>query len=157
MRKIGISFKVRVVGVLDILIGSFIGFWLLTIGLVITVYSAAINKSPMEFFYLGLAVAFAALFLIGGILIICKRAYCRIFLNTAWGLAVLLAAICIFAEAKLSFFADSFAKGIDFKYFSIAQCLGTIGFCSVVAALGILHIRFVNSNKVKELFRQKQI
>jgi len=151
MGKPTIAFILRAIGVIDMIIGGFIEFWLLTIGLYIVFYSFDMNKTPSDFVYLFLALVFGVLFIIGGIGILCKRPWSRIYLNTAWGLSILLLAFYIFMELRSGFSAD----GIGSEYFYIGSWLGGIIFCSFMAALGVLHIRFLNSSTVKDYLTMK--
>ena len=147
MGKLSLSTKLRIVGIINIIIGSLVAFWMLTAGLVMTLYAADMNKTPSVFFGLVIALVFAGLYLKGGIGIIRTRARSRIYLNIPWGISILLIAGYIFQEIRYGFSSD----GIGSEFFDIWSWLGGIIFCSVLIFLGILHIRFLNSSKVKEL------
>ena len=147
MGKPAVSFILRATGVIDIVIGGLICCWLLTVGLYITLYSSAINESVSEFVYLFLALVLGLFFMLGGIGFFRKRARSRIYLNTAWGISVFLMALYVFAELKNGFSAN----GIGSKFFDIGSWLGGIIFWSAMIGLGILHIRFLNSDKIKGL------
>lgn len=151
MGKPSVAFMLRMMGIIDIMIGGFIEFWLLTIGLYTALYSFEMNKTVSVFAYFFLKLVFGILFIIGGIGLLRRRPYSRIYLNTIWGLLIFFIAFYIFAELRNGFSPDGIGSG----FFDLGPWLGGIIFWSVIAILGILRMRFMNSSKVKDYLYNK--
>ena len=148
MGKPTVAFMIRVVGIINIMIGAFVELFLLTVGLVTALYACSLNKTPLLLVPLTLMIALGVLFILGGIGIIRKRTRSRTYLTIVWGFSILFMAMYIFGQLR-----TGFSKyGIGSEAFDIWSWLGGIIFWSVVAVLGILQIRFVNNSEVKKLF-----
>ena len=148
MEKPTVDKMLSVIGVLDIVIGGLIELWLFTAGLFIVLFSFSTNNDLSVFVSLFFGLVLGALFIKGGIGIRRRLTRGRIYLNMVWAILVFSMVTYIFVELTRGLSSD----GIGSEYFSVSSWLGGIVFCSIMAALGILHIRFLNSSKVKELF-----
>lgn len=148
MGKPTVAKMLGVISVIDIVIGGLIELWLLTAGLFIVFFSFSTNNDASVFISLFLGLVIGALFIKGGIGIRRRLTRGRTYLNAAWVISVFFMLFYIIGELTRGLSVN----GIGSEYFSISSWLGGIIFWSVMAVLGILHIRFLNSSEVKELF-----
>ncbi|MFC1590257.1 hypothetical protein ACFL42_02045 [Candidatus Omnitrophota bacterium] len=134
----------RIMGILAMLAAGFIWLWSGTIGLAMAVYSFQLNKEIGSFVSLGIGAAIGLIVFKTGIGVLRREQWARKALLVFW----LIVSVSIIGLI-LSNISDAFTD-ISGQF---DTWLGEVAVWLTVAVVGILHILFLRSSKVKELFK----
>ncbi|MFH0935395.1 MAG: hypothetical protein V1828_00815 [Candidatus Omnitrophota bacterium] len=144
--RMTIAQKVNVIGVLAIVAGILTGLWFLTVGVYITLWAYDTNKEGSVFLFLILGIAFALMFLLGGVGALRRRPRARkILIVTSY----LLCAVVIW------FVVGNIIAGlqeIEYGSFGFFSWIGGTVFCIILGAVFFRQALFLKKPEVKELF-----
>ena len=132
----------NIIGIIAFLAAVFIWFWVGTVGLYIASYSHQMNKEIWSFFMLGIGI------IIGGIVI---KIGIGIFRRKRWSRKALL----IFWSLVSIGIVGYILLNIQDAFTDIEEWLDEGPIWLLIAIIGILHVVFLNSSTVKELFNNK--
>ena len=132
----------NIIGVIAFLAAVFIWFWVGTIGLYIAMYCYDMNKEIGPFFMEGIGIIIGVILIIIGIGIFRRKRWSRRALLIFWSLVsiTILGFVLLNIQDAFTYTEDWLADGLVWL---------------LIAIIGILHVVFLNSRTVKELFNKK--
>ncbi len=144
--------KIGLIGIFGMLTGILIELYLLTVGLYVILYSYSMNKNLLEVLYYLIGLLYGASFFVAGYGIRHRRPTARVIFIISCSLMIFLIACFIFSQIKEAFSSMGFGS----EFFDAGSWFGGMIFWLLVGALVLWVIVFLNSNKVKELFKNQR-
>jgi len=131
---------VNAIGVIAVLTAGFIWFLMGTIGLYVCSYAAQMNNESGSYYALGLGFVIGFFVLILGVGIFRKKNWARKSLMAFW----VVSSLIIIGNIVLGI-GDLFHEGVGAWLMEVVPW-------GIIAAVGIWHIIFLKTDRVKEIF-----
>jgi len=120
----------------------FIELWLATMGLMITMYDWQMNRSPTAFLSFGIGIILGLVPGIAGVGFLKRQRWSRWVLMLFWLIVSLYIVVLILLNLK----------DVSYNFYS---WFSEVIFWFCIAIVGLLQFIFLNSSKVKDLFKKR--
>lgn len=139
------SVILKLIAGFSIIAGGFVGFWMLTIGLFITLFSYETNKDASVFLIIVIGLLFSILLVKGGIGIKKHTPSARPILIVSYALAIIPAIAYIIEQLIYGFSSD----GLGSEYFDTGAWVGGLIFWSFMVVLLFSIVVFLRRNRLQ--------